>query len=135
MWIPTIKILLSSQLSVWDPGRRDRKKIVNYFKILEADFNIYHRQKTPLHFYIERDRYPTANLLIKAGANPSARDGEGNTPLMTAITCSGDISTIELLIKYGVDLLAVNIHGKTAAQYADENHRYGVLIRIRKALK
>lgn len=61
--------------------------------------------------FLEYDEYPDADIvsrLLKMGANPNARDLDGNTPLMIAAADCRDTEIIELLIDAGANVNARN---------------------------
>ncbi|XP_049942557.1 serine/threonine-protein phosphatase 6 regulatory ankyrin repeat subunit C-like [Schistocerca serialis cubense] len=52
-------------------------------------------------------------ILLAAGANPTAKDNKGNTPLHIASSV-GNVKVMELLIKAGIDFTLKDIAGKTS---------------------
>ncbi|WP_266170122.1 ankyrin repeat domain-containing protein [Dyella subtropica] len=58
--------------------------------------------------------------LLKAGADKGAGDGDGYTPLMTAIL-GKHADTAALLIKYQADVNAVSARGDTPLSMAKDN--------------
>lgn len=74
----------------------------------------------PLHVAIVgRTKEDKALLLIAAGANVNARDGEGNTPLMLAAE-KGRIKVFDALVKADADLYAVDNTGRSVLRRAVE---------------
>ena len=66
---------------------------------------------------IVKKRAHMVRSLIKAGANPNAKNVEGKTPLMLAaeLDC---LEIVELLIEKNVDALAQTVQGETAYDLA-----------------
>ncbi|NXW11817.1 PP16A phosphatase, partial [Fregetta grallaria] len=65
---------------------------------------------TALHQSCIDDYGDVVTVLLEAGADVNARDGELWTPLHAAATC-GHLRLVQLLIRGGADLLAVNSDG------------------------
>ena len=85
----------------------------------------------PLHFAVDSDNSGFIGLLVQYGADVDARDDQGNTPLLRAVSNSlmdldenceyenGKVtscSTVAALIKAGADVLAQNTNKQTALQ-------------------
>lgn len=79
----------------------------------------------------------STQMLLKAGADAGAADGDGATPLIWF--CRGlahkkeAISRIELLLSHGADPTAVDREGKTALDYAAGKYDADVLNLLRAA--
>ena len=71
------------------------------------------KRNTALHLAAEDDFSDCVKLLIEAGANVNARNGDDQTPLHVACL-SQSIETVELLIKHGADVKAIYRDGRTA---------------------
>jgi ankyrin repeat protein len=73
---------------------------------------------TALHWAVRADDLTTADLLLRAGANPSTANREGSTPLQLA-AMNGNPAMIERLIKAGVNPnTALSKFGDTALMMA-----------------
>jgi ankyrin repeat protein len=71
----------------------------------------------PLHAAAAGGRLEACRLLLRAGADPNARQRGGYTALMTAsVVNNGDLA--ELLVAYNADLGLRNDEGNTAAEIA-----------------
>ena len=66
----------------------------------EADDRLWNG-RTPLHLAVLRGRADLVDLLLRNGADPTACDNHGNTPLHWC----GHTETIELLAEHGADVL------------------------------
>jgi ankyrin repeat protein len=76
---------------------------------------------TALHWAARWDDLETADLLIRAGANPKAANRDGATPLFLAAQ-NGNAAMIEKLLKAGADPNApVLSHGETALMMASRS--------------
>ena len=76
----------------------------------------------PLHATLALGRNPeTIELLLKAGANPNARQTGGFTPIFSAAAANRR-DLVELLIANGADPAISNDFGQTAAGFARERH-------------
>ncbi|XP_046569212.1 putative ankyrin repeat protein RF_0381 [Haliotis rubra] len=87
--------------------------------LVYEDFYFLHIITTSMSFdhYKER-KNNNASQLIAAGADISAQDNDGNTPLMMAVNTGHDIS---LLLTTGADVNSKNKSGKTALHLVSEN--------------
>ena len=65
-----------------------------------------------LHIVVKRGDLPYANYLLQHGADPNLRDGQGNTPLLVAVTY-GQIGLIPLLITAQANPNLGNAAGET----------------------
>ena len=73
----------------------------------------------PLHSAVAGQHLEIARLLLEAGADANARQGENFTPLHGAAQ-NGQIEMIQLLLVHGADPRAANDEGKTAFDIAHE---------------
>ncbi|MBR2611488.1 MAG: ankyrin repeat domain-containing protein [Clostridia bacterium] len=64
---------------------------------------------TALHYAVQENRLEVAELLLKKGANPNARDKYGNTPLFR--TNQNRLEMIKLLLVHGADPTIPNNSG------------------------
>ena len=64
-------------------------------------------QCTPLFAACKTGAWPAAKILVEEGAEVNARNSEMETPLIWAIR-NQDISTVEMLIKHGADVQAMD---------------------------
>ncbi|GAB6032880.1 hypothetical protein CHUAL_012078 [Chamberlinius hualienensis] len=78
------------------------------------------KQQTPLLMCITTSSFIISCFLLENGADVNTADDEDVTPLMSVNynEFSTDIVTINILIKYGVDINAKNLKGETALFYA-----------------
>ncbi len=65
-----------------------------------------------IHIVVKRGDLPYLNYLLQHGADPNLRDGQGNTPLLVAVTY-GQIGLIPLLITARADPNLGNTAGET----------------------
>ncbi len=65
-----------------------------------------------LHIVVKRGDLPYANYLLQHGADPDLRDGQGNTPLLLAVTY-GQVGLIPLLITARANPNLGNTAGET----------------------
>ncbi len=79
-------------------------------------------QATPLHYAAYMQHLKVVNILLKNGANILAKDKNGWTPLVAAMSISKIIEppTIKLLINNGANIDVKNIQNKTALLLAIE---------------
>ncbi len=69
--------------------------------------------------------------LLQRGADPTARDRSGSTPLILAVQ-KGDHALCELLLKYGADAEAQDRKNKTALDYAKERYHSAIITLLRQ---
>lgn len=72
---------------------------------------------TPLHFAAANPDRSAMTVLLAAGADPNARDGEGSTPLHIAAYASKGLN-VQQLLEAGADPLLKNNGGRDAAAMA-----------------
>jgi ankyrin repeat protein len=89
---------------------------------------------TPLHYAALAGLYDEVELLVNNGAKLNSLDNRGFTPLHLAVSAnimthklSSYIKTVEILIKYGADILAQTYSGKTALDLASRHEFKGLL--------
>ena len=70
-----------------------------------------------LHWAVDRDDLPLAQMLVRAGANVKAANRYGVTPMYSAAV-NGNASMIQLLIEAGADVNAALPEGETALMTA-----------------
>jgi hypothetical protein len=75
------------------------------------------------------DTLELATILLKSGADPNHQDRYGKSALMYACALDRDVALIELLLRYGADLLLCDNIGFTALIYA-YNRRNPDVIRV-----
>jgi hypothetical protein len=75
-------------------------------------------RNAPLHAACFLNSLPCATLLVRAGANVSARNDRAQTPLHFAAASSSDSSLISLLLQAGADPLAKDHRGLTPRDLA-----------------
>ena len=84
---------------------------------------------TPLALAVVWGKTISAEILLKAGADPNFRDNMGHTALMIAAysgnTC--DVEITRLLVKYGADLTLCSDSGEDCAHLASSCGRFRVL--------
>jgi hypothetical protein len=68
--------------------------------------------ETALHIVVKRGDSTYLNYLLARGADPNAKDGQGNTPLLVAVNNSGT-GMIDLLVKGGANVNLANGSGET----------------------
>jgi ankyrin repeat protein len=62
-----------------------------------------------------------ARQLLQRGADPNVRDGEGRTPLISAVL-GGSVGLVGLLLESGADVNAQDQEGWTALHFAAQEH-------------
>jgi ankyrin repeat protein len=79
-----------------------------------------------LHAAVSEGHQEIARLLLQAGANVSARDRPGNTPLHEAAS-TGHIGAMEVLLSAGADVNARDDRGRTPLHEAARKGRVDVV--------
>jgi len=79
-----------------------------------------------LHKLVLNGNIGAVQEILEEGVNPDARNKEGLTPLMLT-TKHDDVNMANLLIKYGADINAVDMEGKSVLMYAIINNAKRVL--------
>jgi ankyrin repeat protein len=87
---------------------------------------------TALHGAVARRDVAIVKMLLKAGADPNARQERGFVPLHDA-AANGNSALVELLLKHGALLDVRTDDGKTPADMAAERGHHEVADRLRKA--
>ena len=78
--------------------------------------------QTPLHYAVRNGNTVTLGLLLKAGADPNAKDTEyGSTPLHLAATLKAD-DLIRDLVAAGADPGLARKNGENAEQLYEKYH-------------
>lgn len=101
------------------------RKLVSYLIAVGADVNAASRNSqnvAPLHGAVARRDSVIVKELLKAGADPNARQQRAYTPLHVAAG-NGDAETVDVLIAHGAEKLPMSEDGKTPAMLAaDAGH-------------
>ena len=71
--------------------------------LLAAKMSRFEQHRTPLHLAVLKNRPQMVALLLELGADPSAKDDSGSTPLNLVAATTTDKSIAGLLIKAGAD--------------------------------
>jgi ankyrin repeat protein len=90
------------QLRIWAADRR----------------NILHMDVDTLAVTAQVDDIESLKILVAAGADPDSPDGEGTTPLMTAISCGHFQVARYLVEEAGANVQAENAEGQDAMMIA-----------------
>ena len=80
--------------------------------------------KTPLHVAAASNNREAVAVLLDRGADINAQDWKSWTPLHRAVERGADSPVVRLLLERGADASLLDMHGKSAADLADE---HGVL--------
>lgn len=70
-----------------------------------------------------REEMALFNKMLKAGADVNARDGNGQTALITVALDNDNVAQLKQLLKAGADIDAADIYGRTALMYAAHSAR------------
>lgn len=76
--------------------------------------------KTALHHAARSNQAGAIDVLVWAGANHRAQDGNGHTPLHSASLAKGSSAAIDALLRHGADKDAVDILGRPPLHLAVE---------------
>lgn len=85
----------------------------------------------PLDRFAEHGNAPALELVLKAGADPDARDHAGLTALMDAAE-AGSAACVELLLRAGADP-ALSLRGESAADLAAKHGHDSLAATLRAA--
>ncbi len=118
VWL-SAAVVGAASADVADAAMRGNRDAVRALLQRKADVNAPQVDgTTALHWAARLDDLETADLLIRAGANPSAANREGATPLQLA-ALNGNAAMIEKLIAAGADANArLTPYGDTALMMA-----------------
>lgn len=84
------------------------------------------KRNTILHHCVEMGKYEFVDALLYNGADPNAKNKDGNTSLHLAAQRNFD-KIMELLLEFGGDLEIKNNHQRTAINLAIASKANGVL--------
>ncbi|KAJ5060254.1 ankyrin repeat-containing domain protein [Bipolaris maydis] len=110
------------------------QNLVSYIRILVATLRKLHMDPfccdlsllTPLHYAAGRNMKEAVALLIKEGADVSAKDNHGNTPLhLAAVT--GSCEVISLLVQAGANLSSEARFGWIAIDQASISQKHNAV--------
>uniref|UniRef100_A0A674I0A5 Protein phosphatase 1 regulatory subunit 16A n=1 Tax=Terrapene triunguis TaxID=2587831 RepID=A0A674I0A5_9SAUR len=105
------RVLFPESIKLLEAASRNDVEEVRQFLQRGISPNLYNEDGlTALHQCCIDDFGDVVALLLEAGADVNACDSELWTPLHAAATC-GHLHLVELLIKHGANLLAVNTDG------------------------
>ncbi|EGR50987.1 uncharacterized protein TRIREDRAFT_57671 [Trichoderma reesei QM6a] len=97
----------------WDSSSTDEEELMTTMGPgFEVEYAIT-RSQTPLHWVVIKNREMTVRHLLKMGASIDARDRNGNTALLLALSHGHD-AIAKLLIEAGANINARDSNGQTA---------------------
>ena len=124
------RIRLEEWYNIVAEGPKIMDKLVKRFMAhgLDLDARRQHRLGlwAPLHYLAHRGLTFGIACLLNNGANPNVTDGEGRTPLHTIARKGVGKNQVDLLIKHGADMNALDTYHRTPRDYADEASRDSV---------
>lgn len=74
---------------------------------------------TVLHAALKRGDADVVPVLLRHGANPNVRDGKGRLPTVLAAHVPSSDACLQLLLKAGADVNAVDAAGRTALRFCE----------------
>jgi ankyrin repeat protein len=118
LW-PVASLLGAAASDVADAAMKGNRDAVRALLQKKTDVNAPQSDgTTALHWAVRADDLETADMLIRAGANASAANRDGATPMLLA-SVNGNAAMIESLIKAGADPnAALTKYGDTALMMA-----------------
>ena len=85
-------------------------------KSLRFDIDVRNEyRRTPLHYATIFDNTAAVNVLLEIGANPNLKDDFQATAHALS---AGSLLSVQLLLKYGADISAVDMFGRSTLQLA-----------------
>lgn len=90
------------------------------------------RYSTPLHEAVGQRKTSAVRALLRAGANPSRLDAEGETALRIAAK-RGEPAVLDLLLKFDREVNAADCHGRTALWWAARRRHKNLARRLLQA--
>ena len=84
----------------------------------------------PLHEAAFKDSEDAVKRVLKSGTHINCRDDLGMTALMVASLYSERVSTIELLLKHGAEIDAMDHHNQTALWHCISNDQNEIVAKL-----
>jgi ankyrin repeat protein len=129
-WRPSVSTILAAL------GHGQRHGNGNYdvaARCLDSgvDINELIGDRTLLHAFAHQGDIVGTKWLVERGAKVNVRDGGNNTPLHKACQRNSTLKVVELLVKFGASLTAVNNDGQTPLDMAINNDKRAIAAYLR----